>query len=299
MSTPISVYSLNLHLSEPPNGAADYDRDIKQNFRVLDFLNQGKNNHVENGLAVTAGTGLTVNWAAGTANVNGVSYSIIAGSGSATDNTADPNIHLANYVFVNNSGVVTISTSLPSTEYGLLSIVYTNAAAISIIVDCRKIYNFNKITSLTTPLTVAQGGTGVSTSTGTGSVVLNTSPTLISPVFGNISSGGDLKIIGAPTTNDYTFTTKTSNDLEINVDSNADRYMNLKNVGTGKFGITITGNVGIGTPDQFGGGVKVIGIANVTTIPATNPALGGVLYVDGGALKYRGSVGTVTTIAPA
>jgi hypothetical protein len=59
------------------------------------------------------------------------------------------------------------------------------------------------------------------------------------------------------------------------------------------------GNVGIGTTDQFGGGVKVIGIANATTIPSSNPSGGGVLYVENGALKYRGSSGTVTTIANA
>jgi hypothetical protein len=58
-----------------------------------------------------------------------------------------------------------------------------------------------------------------------------------------------------------------------------------------------SGNFGIGTTDQFGDGVKVIGIANATTVPTSNPTGGGVLYVDGGALKYRGSSGTVTTIA--
>ena len=49
----------------------------------------------------------------------------------------------------------------------------------------------------------------------------------------------------------------------------------------------------------FGGGAGVIGIANATTNPTTNPAGGGVLYVTGGALTYRGSAGTVTTVAPA
>jgi hypothetical protein len=50
---------------------------------------------------------------------------------------------------------------------------------------------------------------------------------------------------------------------------------------------------------SFGGGVGVIGIANATTAPTTNPTGGGVLYVEAGALKYRGSSGTVTTIGPA
>ena len=57
------------------------------------------------------------------------------------------------------------------------------------------------------------------------------------------------------------------------------------------------GNIGIGTESEFGNGVLVIAIANATTVPSANPTGGGVLYVEGGALKYRGSSGTVTTIA--
>lgn len=62
--------------------------------------------------------------------------------------------------------------------------------------------------------------------------------------------------------------------------------------------ISGTGDFALGTT-SLGSGVKVIGIANCTTVPSTNPAAGGVLYVEGGALKYRGSSGTVTTIAVA
>jgi len=40
-------------------------------------------------------------------------------------------------------------------------------------------------------------------------------------------------------------------------------------------------------------------IENLTAAPTTNPAGGGILYCEGGALKYRGSAGTVTTIAAA
>jgi hypothetical protein len=43
---------------------------------------------------------------------------------------------------------------------------------------------------------------------------------------------------------------------------------------------------------------RVIGIANGTA-PTTSPGGMGQLYVEGGALKYRGSSGTVTTIANA
>ena len=50
---------------------------------------------------------------------------------------------------------------------------------------------------------------------------------------------------------------------------------------------------------SLGGGVGVLGIANATTVPSSSPSGGGVLYVQGGALKYKGSSGTVTTLAPA
>lgn len=59
------------------------------------------------------------------------------------------------------------------------------------------------------------------------------------------------------------------------------------------------GNIGIRTTSQFGGGRGVMAIANASVAPSVNPAGGGILYVEDGALKYRGSNGTVTVIAPA
>ena len=59
-----------------------------------------------------------------------------------------------------------------------------------------------------------------------------------------------------------------------------------------------SGNLGLGGT-SFGAGAVVMFIANSTTAPTTNPVGGGILYVEAGALRYRGSSGTVTTIAPA
>jgi hypothetical protein len=59
------------------------------------------------------------------------------------------------------------------------------------------------------------------------------------------------------------------------------------------------GNIGIRTSSQFGKGKGVIAIANATVAPSVSPAGGGILYVENGALKYKGSNGTVTAIAPA
>jgi|GEM_PF-2534246 len=50
---------------------------------------------------------------------------------------------------------------------------------------------------------------------------------------------------------------------------------------------------------SLGGGQGVIGIGNANAAPTLNPSGGGVLFAEDGALKWRGSSGTVTTIAPA
>ena len=50
---------------------------------------------------------------------------------------------------------------------------------------------------------------------------------------------------------------------------------------------------------SLGGGVGVMNIGNASTAPTTNPTGGGILYCEAGALKFRGTSGTVTTIAAA
>ena len=55
--------------------------------------------------------------------------------------------------------------------------------------------------------------------------------------------------------------------------------------------------IGAGASPSFGGGYGGIFIANAGTVPSSNPTGGGILYCQAGALKYRGSSGTVTTIA--
>ena len=68
--------------------------------------------------------------------------------------------------------------------------------------------------------------------------------------------------------------------------------------------ITFTTGIGrsvglaISSP-SLGGGAGVVSIGNAATVPSSNPTGGGILYVEAGALKYRGSSGTVTTIAAA
>ena len=59
------------------------------------------------------------------------------------------------------------------------------------------------------------------------------------------------------------------------------------------------GNISMFSGGSFGSGSGVIHIANAGTTPTSDPTTGGILYVESGSLKFRGSSGTVTTIANA
>ncbi len=62
---------------------------------------------------------------------------------------------------------------------------------------------------------------------------------------------------------------------------------------------TTTVMIGSASTQLAGGGAGTVGIANVGTVPNSNPTGGGVLYAEAGALKWRGSSGTITTVAAA
>lgn len=63
--------------------------------------------------------------------------------------------------------------------------------------------------------------------------------------------------------------------------------------------VQVSKNLSLNGAGSFGSGAGVAFIGNATTVPTTNPTGGGVLYAQAGALKYRGSSGTVTTLGPA
>ena len=62
--------------------------------------------------------------------------------------------------------------------------------------------------------------------------------------------------------------------------------------------VQMSSNVAIGGTGSFGSGDKVLFMANATA-PSGTPSGGGIVYVESGALKFKGSSGTVTTIAAA
>ncbi len=114
----------------------------------------------------------------------------------------------------------------------------------------------------------------------------------VTDYIGFAARGGTL--ITATLTNWYGFKTES-------VSLGTNRYPFWEDLArTGGDGNRFSSNTQFGsTTGAFGGGGGVIGITNASTVPSTNPSGGGVLYAEGGALKWRGSGGTVTTIAAA
>ena len=74
--------------------------------------------------------------------------------------------------------------------------------------------------------------------------------------------------------------------------------LNLNTNSVDRITIDSSGNVGVGVSTFGTSAAKVLGLANATA-PSTSPAGMGQLYVESGALKFRGSSGTITTIAAA
>lgn len=155
-------------------------------------------------------------------------------------------------------------------------------------------------------------------------LIIDTSNALI-----NLGGNGSIKIGSLSTANNYLglVTPTTSNRFLKLVDNFANEYLSLggntydgtggvsltlktttntgatfvtfsKSDNTNKVVITDQANVGIGQA-TFGTSSKfVLAIADGTA-PTTSPTGCGQLYVESGALKFRGSSGTVTTIAVA
>jgi len=79
----------------------------------------------------------------------------------------------------------------------------------------------------------------------------------------------------------------------------SDGYVHVTNAGTPIYLFDGYNLALLTATGSYGGGHGVIFIPNGTVIPTANPVGGGILYVENGALKYRGPSGTVTVLGPA
>lgn len=134
----------------------------------------------------------------------------------------------------------------------------------------------------------AVNDTTIRIGTGAGTVADESACLKFSTTFAGTSFGGDAAIIRARSKGTV------SGDQKCTIEFN----LNRNGTNAQRASITSQSNLLLQTPTEDTNDIGVIYIPNGTA-PTASIAGGGKLYVEGGALKYRGSSGTVTTIASA
>jgi len=136
--------------------------------------------------AVATGTDTTITIPNGATGVARNMFLELTGTGGASTNLLVPANKKLYFIYNNtSSGQVTVKVS------GQTGVSVPNGAKVLLVsngTDIINATNYMATLTLGTPLAVAQGGTGGTTSTGSGAVVLATSPTLVTPALGTPSA---------------------------------------------------------------------------------------------------------------
>ena len=130
-------YTTRLKKRLPAVGDVNWDDEWHDNEKIDEVVAGAllSVNRIVSGGAVAAGTGLVVDYAALDVWLLGARASIVAGSLTMT--AAQVGQQLANWVYVNDAGTVTVSTTPPSGDYIPLAQVDVSDTAIVRIADLR------------------------------------------------------------------------------------------------------------------------------------------------------------------
>jgi hypothetical protein len=128
-------------------------------------------------------------------------------------------------------------------------------------------------------------GTTSPTSYGAGTTTLS---------VGNATGSGYIDIYNAGSRRGYQYATAST--FNISTTTGTALVFETQGAEVGRF--DTSGNLLLKATSAGTSAAGVLGMGNATA-PSSSPAGMGQLYVEGGALKFRGSSGTVTTIAPA